>query len=82
MIRHSPMILPLIVDGESSKLVAMTTGYGLHVLKVTDYNCLDEGDTPNWITACGEAWTVPQDEILWWAYASDVQELLEANPIS
>ena len=80
MVRHSPLDIPRLVDGESPKLIAMTTRYGLHVLKVTDYNCIDEGDTPNWSTACSEGWSVNQAEIIWWAYADDVRELLESLP--
>lgn len=80
--RHSAEDNPRIVDGASPKLIAMTVNYGLHVLKFTDYNCFDEDDSPQWVTACSEAWTVEREDIIWWAYADDVQALLEAFPIN
>ncbi|CAM3179027.1 hypothetical protein BZK31_07375 [Pseudomonas floridensis] len=80
MIRHSPSDVPRLIDGESPKLIALTATYGLHVLKVTDYNCIDEGDEPNWSTACSDGWSVERTDIIWWAYADEVRELLESTP--
>lgn len=80
MFRHPPSDLPRLVDGESPKLIAWTTSYGMHVLKVTDYNCIDEGDEPKWTTACSECWSVDRSDIIWWAYADEVRGLLEATP--
>lgn len=58
MVRQSPQALPLLNDGESPKLIALTTTHGLHVLKVTHYDSFDAESTPRWCTACSEAWTV------------------------
>lgn len=82
MIRHSAKVLPRLNDGESPKLIAMTTTYGLHAVRVTDYNCFDEEDEPLWSTACSNAYSIERVCILWWAYADDVQAVLEQLPIS
>ena len=81
MVRYSPQVPPRLNDGESPKLIAMTTTHGLHALKVTHYDSFDEESTPRWSTACSEAWTVEPEEILWWAYADDVRNLIESLPI-
>lgn len=77
--RHRSADIPRIVDGESPKLVAMTTRFGLHVLKVTHYDSFCEESSPCWVTACSDAWSVDPSEIIWWAYADDVQQLIEAQ---
>jgi hypothetical protein len=81
MLRHSPKSLPRMTDGESPKLVAMTTTRGLHVLRVTHSDSFDEDSSPRWSTACGEAWEVEIDDILWWAYADEVRDLIESLPV-
>lgn len=81
MIRYSPQDLPRLEDCESPKLVAMTTTLGLHVLKVTHYDSWDEDSTPHWSTACSEGWKVDPAEIIWWAYADEVRDHLEAIPL-
>lgn len=78
MIRHSPMVIPRLVDDESPKLIALTTSYGLHALKVTHYDSYDEDSTPHWSTACSSGFTVERSEIIWWAYADEVVGLIEA----
>lgn len=78
MIRHSPMDLPQLIDGESAKLIALTVGYGLHVLKVTHYDNFDEDCAPHWSTACSSGFKVERSEIIWWAYADEVLGLVEA----
>ncbi|MCV4061285.1 hypothetical protein ACVXHM_16810 [Pseudomonas aeruginosa] len=79
--RFTPQTLPRLIDCESPKLIAMTTSRGLHVLKVTHYDCDDEDSKPHWSTACSEGWQVDPVEILWWAYADDVQALVESYPV-
>lgn len=76
MIRHAPSETPILIDFESQKLVAMTTTYGLHMVKVTHY---DDECPPRWSTACSDGWEIETTNILWWAYASEVQALLEAS---
>ncbi|MGG2621659.1 hypothetical protein [Pseudomonas aeruginosa] len=80
MVRHSPQSLPLLNDGESPKLIALTTTHGLHVLKVTHYDSFDAESTPCWCTACSEAWTVEPADVVWWAYADEVRDLIESLP--
>lgn len=77
-IRHSPMETPRLVGGESEKLIAMTTSYGLHALKVTQYDSYDEDSSPNWSTACSSGFKVEQAEVIWWAYADEVLRLIES----
>lgn len=79
MARYTPQILPRLIDCESPKLIAMTTSHGLHVLKVTHYDSYDEDSTPHWSTACSDGWKVEPEEILWWAYADEVRELIESS---
>lgn len=79
MIRHSVNEIPVLVGGESQKLIAMTTTYGLHVLKVTHYDTWDEDSTPHWSTACSAGYQVERADILWWAYAAEIQLLVEAQ---
>ena len=79
--RFTPQTLPRLIDCESPKLIAMTTSHGLDVLKVTHYNSYDEDSTPHWSTACSEDWQVDPAEILWWAYADDVQALVESSAV-
>lgn len=80
MIKHSPNEIPRLDDCESPKLVALTVSHGLHVLKVTHYDSFDEDSTPHWSTACSEGWKIEPSDIIWWAYADDVCELIEAQP--
>ncbi|MFL1449168.1 hypothetical protein ACI77O_12305 [Pseudomonas tritici] len=82
MIRHSANTLPRMENDESPKLLALTTTFGLHVLKVTSYGCFDEDDQPRWSTACRDGWSVERAEILWWVYADEARDLLEALPIA
>lgn len=79
MITHPPHELPELIDYESKKLVAMTTKFGFHVIKVTHYGSFDEDSSPHWSTACSEGWTIDPSEILWWAYADDVADLLQTK---
>ena len=72
------MEAPRLVGGESAKLIAMTTSYGLHALKVTHYDSYDEDSSPHWSTACSSGFTVERAEVIWWAYADEVLELIEA----
>ena len=72
------MDLPRIVDGESAKLIALTTSYGLYALKVTHYDSYDEESTPHWSTACSSGFAVKRSEIIWWAYADEVLNLIES----
>lgn len=78
-VMNPPNIIPKLEDGESAKLVAMTTSYGLHVVKVTHYDDYDDESTPWWSTACSEGWKLEPAEILWWAYADDVRNLVESG---
>lgn len=80
MIKHSPNELPRLDDCESPKLVALTASLGLHVLKVTHYDSYDEDSIPHWSTACSEAWRIEPADIIWWAYADEVRDLVEAQP--
>lgn len=78
-IMNPPHIIPKLKDCESPKLVAMTTSYGLHVVKVTHYDDYDDESTPWWSTACRDGWKLEPAEILWWAYADDVRNLVESG---
>lgn len=79
MIRHPPEETPRLIDCESPKLIAMTTSHGLHMLKVTHYDDFDEDSTPSWSTACSEGWSINLADVLWWAYADEVQALIESQ---
>ncbi len=81
MIRYSAAQTPRLNDGESPKLIALTTTYGLHVLKVTDHSLDNEDPEPTWRTACADAWSVETDDIVWWAYADEALAHLEAAPL-
>lgn len=78
MIRHTVNVTPKLVDYESPKLVALVKGFEpIHVIKVTQYDLGDEGSVPSWQTACSEAWSIDPEDIVWWAYADEVKELIE-----
>lgn len=78
MVRHSPMTIPRLIEGESPTLIANTTTYGLYAIKVTHYDAYDEDSAPHWSTACSSAYTIHRSQILWWAYADEVLALVEA----
>ena len=79
MIRHLPSTIPRLVDGESQPLIALTSTYGLYIIKVTHYDAYDEESSPRWCTACSSAFSIEQSEIIWWAYADEIQALIEAH---
>nr|WP_192963379.1 hypothetical protein [Pseudomonas fluorescens] len=72
------METPRLVGGESERLIALTTSYGLYALKVTHYDSYDEDSIPHWSTACSSGFKVERAEVIWWAYADEVIELIEA----
>lgn len=77
-LRRSPMDTPRLIDGESERLIALTTTYGLYALRVTHYDSYDEDSIPNWSTACSSGFKVERAEVIWWAYADEVLDLIEA----
>lgn len=81
MQRYTPATTPTLSNCESGKLIALTTTFGLHVLKVTDYSVEGEPPEPTWRTACADGWSVEPSDIVWWAYADEAQDMLEAMPL-
>ena len=79
MIRHLSSTCPRLVDGESQPLIALTSSYGLYVIKVTHYDAYDEESSPRWSTACSNGFSIEPSEVIWWAYADEVEKLIEAH---
>lgn len=67
-------VRPRLEYGFSPKLLALTTTHGLHMIKMTQF---DPDEPPVWVTACSNAFSIDEDDILWWLYADTAKELIE-----